>query len=148
MSKLPQSVVGWENPLELMQRQTAAVQLVMLPQMILSQGSLVDVFKRTKDHNVDKLYGTYSGQKMAATSSLRTRVLGLTPSAFRSSKRVTVGGYFEGADCYCFETDDITNGDVLLEVGTQIKWIVSKLESLGSNSPRRVNRFRVSAVME
>ncbi|CAH9015241.1 conserved hypothetical protein [Vibrio phage 150E35-1] len=148
MSKLPQSVVGWENPLELTQRQTAVVQSHMIPQMIMMQGVLVDVYRAINDQDTDKVYGSFSGQKLGLVSQVRTRVLGLTPQQFRASKRSYTSGYLEGGFCFCFEQDDIRNGDVLVESNTQIKWIVSQLQSLGSDSPRKINRFVVSSLME
>lgn len=145
---LPNNVAGWENPLDLILRQNSAVQSKMIPQMILMHGVLVDVFRATRNHGVDKVYGSFAGQKLESKSQLRTRVLGLSPQAFRTSKRSSISGSLEGGWCFANTSDNLESDDVLVESSTQAKWIVVQPQVIGTAGGRNVWRFRVSTMFE
>jgi hypothetical protein len=140
--------VNYENPADLIRRQMQAQAEVILPQAILTQGVLVDVFKSRTSSATDKVYGGYTGQKMETVPTMRTRILGLEFGQFRASKSSAISGWFQGGTCYVLADSGIVANDVVQEVGTEIKFLIQHAEVVGTAGPRQVMRLKVSSLFE
>ncbi|QPB08511.1 hypothetical protein [Vibrio phage Va2] len=140
--------VNKPNRLDLMRRQSAKVSTIILRQSISLQGVLVDVFREDKHTKVDRVYSSYSGvQERNVKKVGRTRVLGLPTGAYRASKSDVLSGYFQAEPSYALPEMGIKEDDILVEVGTQAKWIMAVPEVLG-DSGNEVIKFYAVNVME
>lgn len=138
---------GYENLHDLQRRQTSITQTVILRQSIAMRGTLVDVYVGQNSGEANKVYGVHSGQQLEVRPVGRGLVLGLGSSDFRVTKDDIVSGYFNGNVCYAEPELSLSNDDVLVEVSTQAKWIVTGMSILGTEG-RTVLQFRVSSMME
>lgn len=140
--------VRYENPLDLMRRQMQKQQDALIPQAIMVQGVLCDVYRAVNEGSSDNVYGGYSGQKLESSPSAQVRILGLALQTFRATKEDIISGWFEGSFCYALSEIELGSDDVVVEVGTQVKYLVVLPEVIGTAGPRKVIRFRVASLFE
>lgn len=140
--------VRYENPLDLIKRQMQRQAEFMIPQSIKVSGTLCDVYRAVDIGSSDSVYGGFSGQKLETVSTVQARILGLSSSTFSPTKDSIISGGFEGAYCYALCEIELKGDDVVVEVGTQIKYLIVLPEVIGTDGPRKVLRFRAASVFE